>query len=276
LGIAVNAVYGHPHNFHGGPLLAAFYLFPLQLYADFSGLTDIAIGSALLLGIYSPENFNRPFSATSISDYWRRWHMSLTNWLVDYVFTPLRMAARHLGTAGLVFALTVNMVGIGLWHGLAWGYLIFGLLHAVFLSVDALLMRSRTSFFRLHPAWNKPASVAGWLITFHAVALAMVFFRAQTVGDGLWVLGNMWSPRGLPEFTAQVGAASLADGLLCYGVFELIDYLRQRGLRPAQVRTAPLWIRWTAYGAGTAAAFIGVLLFMARPEGASNFIYAIF
>jgi alginate O-acetyltransferase complex protein AlgI len=276
LAIAVNAVYAHPHTYHGGPLLAAFYLFPLQLYADFSGLTDIAIGSALLLGIYSPENFNRPFSATSISEYWRRWHMSLTNWLVDYVFTPLRMALRHLGTAGLVIALTVNMTGIGLWHGIAWGYLVFGLLHAAFLSADALLVRPRTRFLKLHPEWNRPLSIGGWIITFHAVALGMVFFRAQSVGDGLWLLGNMWDARGMPAFIEQVGAVSLANGLLGYAVFEFIDYLRDRGFHPGRVKSAPLWIRWTTYGACAGAAFTGVLLFMARPESTTNFIYAIF
>ena len=99
--------------------------------------------------------------------------MSLTNWLADYVFTPLRMAARHWGTAGLVFAVTVNMVGIGLWHGVAWGYLVFGLLHASFLSADALLLRPRNRFLRAHPKWNGTVSAAGWLFTFHAVALAL-------------------------------------------------------------------------------------------------------
>src|SRR6202035_465278 len=115
-------------------LWIAFYLFPLQLYADFSGLTDIAIGTGRLFGINGPENFNRPFTATSISDYWRRWHMSLTTWLADYVFMPLRMAARGAGSLGLVFSITVNMVAIGLWHGLTTSYLAFGVVHSAYLS----------------------------------------------------------------------------------------------------------------------------------------------
>lgn len=276
LGIAVNAVYAHPQSFHGGPLLSAFYLFPLQLYADFSGLTDIAVGCALLLGIESPENFARPFSATSISDYWRRWHMSLTNWLADYVFMPLRMALRHLGTAGLVIAITINMIGIGLWHGIAWGYLIFGLLHAAFLSVDALSLRSRNKFLKSHPEFTGLVSVAGWFCTFNAVALAMVFFRAQTVHDALWLLANMWSFAGLRTFVAGVGAVSLARGLAGYAVFELIDYLRQHGFDFGKLQATSPWIRWSAYGACTGAATIGLLLLMAQEAGNTTFIYAIF
>ena len=83
---AVNYVYANVGGLHGAPLWVGFYLFPLQIYADFSALTDIAIGTGRLLGITGPENFNRPFTATSISDFWRRWHMSLTSWLLDYVF----------------------------------------------------------------------------------------------------------------------------------------------------------------------------------------------
>ncbi len=137
----VNYVFAHVRGLHGVELLAGFYLFPLQMYADFSALTDIALGMGLLFGIQGPENFNRPFTAFSISDFWRRWHMSLTNWLADYVFTPLRMATRSAGTAGLALSITINMLAVGLWHGLTWGYFVFGLVNAAYLVGDVLTMR---------------------------------------------------------------------------------------------------------------------------------------
>src|ERR1017187_6274643 len=133
---AVNYVFAHVTALHGVELLAAFYLFPLQLYADFSGLTDIAMGTGRLFGIESPLNSNRPVTAATIAGFWRRWHMSLTSWLADYVFTPLRMATRTAGNAGLALSITLNMVAIGLWHGLTWPYFCFGLLHAGYLVVE--------------------------------------------------------------------------------------------------------------------------------------------
>src|SRR5258708_1088846 len=136
LGLLVDFVYSHLHSGSHVPVWAGFYGYPLQMYADFSGLTDISVGIALLLAILRPENFNAPFSAVSPSDYWRRWPITLTLWLTAYVFTPLRMATRNLGEAGLVTSLVVNMVLIGLWHGFRWNFAIFGLVHAVFLAVD--------------------------------------------------------------------------------------------------------------------------------------------
>ncbi|MDR3698582.1 MAG: MBOAT family O-acyltransferase [Candidatus Sulfopaludibacter sp.] len=131
LAVLIGPVFARDGVSGGLASLMAVYLFPLQLYADLSGLTDIAIGAALLFGIQSPENFDSPFAGRSISDFWRRWHMSLTTWLRDYVFTPLRMAMRNWGNLGLALSLTVNMVLIGLWHRLSAAFLVFGLTHSV-------------------------------------------------------------------------------------------------------------------------------------------------
>ena len=150
LGTFVNYIYAHLHG-GGEPILLGFYGYPLQMYADFSALTDIAVGSALLFGIASPENFEAPYAAVSPTDYWRRWHITLTLWLTDYVFTPLRMSTRTLGNAGLVFSLVVNMVLIGLWHGFRWTFVIFGLVHAFYLAVDALTGKARRKYYKEHP-----------------------------------------------------------------------------------------------------------------------------
>src|SRR5262249_11783766 len=118
--LLVDAVFADPAK--SGTTLAwlAAYLYAIQLYADFSGLTDMAIGAGQLFGVKAPPNFDSPFYAPNIQDFWRRWHMSLTTWLGDYVFTPLRMAMRNWGDFGLVIAIAINMLAIGVWHGARW------------------------------------------------------------------------------------------------------------------------------------------------------------
>ena len=133
----------------------------MQIYFDFASLTDIAIGTAAIFGIRSPENFAYPFFAPSMSQFWRRWHMTLTTWLTDYVFTPLRMTMRNLGKWGLVLSITVTMVLIGLWHGLGIGFLLFGLVHSIYLIADSLSLSLRRRFYRKHPLANSFTSLSG-------------------------------------------------------------------------------------------------------------------
>lgn len=279
---AVNYVYARVPSLHGADLLAGFYLFPLQLYADFSGLTDIAIGMGLLFGIEAPENFNRPFTASSISDYWRRWHMSLTTWLGDYVFTPLRMATRRFGNAGLVFSITVNMIAIGLWHGIAWGYFIFGAVHAAYLSVDALTMRRRAQFFKLHPALDRPCTILGCILTFHLAAIALVFFRAQTPADAAGLLSHLLSGLAsfradLSTFTLRAGGPSFALGLAGYAVLECAERFRPDRAAARMVPEMPWWAARLL--ASTAAALLAALMFtlIVRAAGMSTpFLYQAF
>ena len=138
--------------------------FILQLYADFSGYTNIALGVGKLFGVEGPPNFNAPFSAVNIQDFWRRWHMSLTLWLTDYLFTPLSMSLRDYGQAGLIGAICLDMVIIGLWHGFTLNFLAFGLLHALFLSVTVLILarRKRAAIKTKTPTRSgRPESCAG-------------------------------------------------------------------------------------------------------------------
>jgi alginate O-acetyltransferase complex protein AlgI len=281
IGIALNAVYGEVYGFTGAPLLFAFYLFPVQLYADFSGLTDIAIGSALLLGIESPENFDHPFSAPNITEYWRRWHMTLTNWLVDYVFTPLRMATRHWNQIGLVFSICINMMGVALWHGITWTFFAFGVAHSAFVSVDALSTKPRKSFFKALPAWKPWAGWTGSVLTFHLVALGMVFWRAKTVSDALWILTHMWVPlraltSGIAEFALSTGWRSLALGLSAYAILELAERYSERALTSWNLQTSPRWLRWSAHGVSCLVLLVGFLLMFVHSTAREPFLYELF
>ena len=278
----VNLIYAHTPGFQGFPLWAAFYLFPLQLYADFSGLTDIAIGTGRLFGITGPENFNRPFTASSVSDFWRRWHMSLTNWLTDYVFLPLRMATRDAGRVGLVLSITINMVAIGLWHGLTFGYLLFGLLNAAYLVADALTSRRRTRFFKQHPEWDGIGGWLGWLVTFHLILIAEVFFRAPHVSDAVWLLGHL--SRGLvgsiPLLKASIvesGARALAVGLLGYIIMEVAERHRPDVAMRELYSSGPRWVRWSFYSTGVVIGMFGLALLLVHTGAKkSPFLYEIF
>ena len=279
---AVNYVFARVPSLHGADLLAGLYLFPLQLYADFSGLTDIAIGIGLLFGIEGPENFNRPFTASSIGDYWRRWHMSLTTWLGDYLFTPLRMATRRFGNAGLVFSITVNMIAIGLWHGLTWGYFAFGLLHAVYLSVDALSARRRMRFFKLHPQLDRPFTLLGCLLTLHLVAIALVFFRAQTVGDAAWLLTHCLSGLGafkadLAIFALRAGGSSFVIGLTGYALLELAERFRPDRALHAAMPPLPWWTKRLIASTAVALLVAGMLILIVQAGATPTpFLYQAF
>ena len=281
LGVAVNAVYAGVHGYSGAPLLAAFYLFPIQLYADFSGLTDIAIGSALLLGISSPENFDRPFSATNISEYWRRWHMSLTNWTVDYVLTPLRMATRRWGQAGLVFSIFVNLMSIALWHGVAWTFFAFGLVHATFVSAEALSVRRRKSILKAHPSWDRWATWGGIILTFHLVAIGMVFWRARTLSDAFWFLGHFWTAPtallpGIAAFAQSTGWRALAVGLAAFLILQVAGQLAGRGILAWSLPASPRWIRWSLHGVTYLLVFVGILLLVIHGSVREPFLYEVF
>src|SRR5262249_50833188 len=123
-------VFDNYTNLPASSLVVGVFFYTIQIYADFSGYSDMAIGFARLLGFNITRNFNFPYFARSIAEYWQRWHISLTSWLTDYVFTPLSIAFRDWGKAGLILALFINFTAIGLWHGAKWTFILFDVVHA--------------------------------------------------------------------------------------------------------------------------------------------------
>ncbi len=278
----VDYVFTHVHGLRGAGLLAGFYLFPLQMYADFSALTDVALGVGLFFGILGPENFNRPFTALSISDFWRRWHMSLTNWLADYFFTPLRMAARSAGSAGLALSITLNMLAVGLWHGFTWGYFVFGLLNATYLVGDVFTARSRSGFFKAHPNLDWLGRWLGWLVTIHLFFSTMVFFRARGVGDAVWLLAHSWSSLAtlkvdLADLLSATGTKTLLLGLGGYAALELAERYRPDLWWSRVEADAPAWVRWPVRCAIAVCVLGGLYLVTIRAGGyGSPFLYQVF
>jgi alginate O-acetyltransferase complex protein AlgI len=177
----VDPVFNDPGAHSGAEVLLAIYGFAAQIYCDFSGYTDMAIGLALLLGFKLPQNFDRPYLATSLRLFWHGWHMTLSRWLRDYLYIPL--GGNRRGKRRTYVNLMLTMVLGGLWHGAAWTFLIWGGIHGGALSAERWL-GDRFPMVRV-PAW------VGWLITFHVVCLAWVFFRAPDLGVAFSVLGQV-------------------------------------------------------------------------------------
>ena len=279
LGVLVNFIYNHLYS-SGTPVILGFYAFPLQLYADFSGLTDIAIGAALVLGIESPENFNAPFAAPNPSEFWRRWHITLTTWLTDYVFTPVRWGTRELGDAGLVLSLSLNMILIGLWHGFRWNYVLFGALHALYLSVDALTLSFRRRYYRRHVTANRLTNWIGPVVVFHLVAFSFVFFRAQTLTDCLYLLSHVGDFVGglSAEFVSFLKESGRVIWVACAGVAlaEAADYLRRHNAQSELVIALPRWGRWAVYSCTAATLAIMLMLLQSLNMAHNPFVYQVF
>ena len=163
--------------------------YTFQLYFDFSGYSDMAIGISLMFGIFLPLNFNSPYKATSIIDFWRRWHMTLSQFLRDYLYIPLG-GNRH-GSLLRYVNLMITMLLGGLWHGAAWTFVIWGALHGLYLCVN----HAWTNFGPAIPeSLKRPARVVSFLLTFIAVVVAWVFFRAESLASALSVLSRMSDP----------------------------------------------------------------------------------
>jgi D-alanyl-lipoteichoic acid acyltransferase DltB (MBOAT superfamily) len=204
----VDPVFDVPGDHPPAEVLLAVYAYAVQIYADFSGYTDIAIGCALLLGFRFPQNFDAPYRALSVAEFWRRWHMSLSRWLRDYLYRPLGGSRRGALRTGRNLAVT--MVLGGLWHGAGWTFVAWGTIHGGALIVERVAGR----------VWRPlgfPAplvTAAKWLITFHVVSLSWVFFRADTIGQAIDLLGQLgggrWLPPAAPGLVAVVVAASVA------------------------------------------------------------------
>jgi alginate O-acetyltransferase complex protein AlgI len=238
---------------HSEMLWISAILYSLELYFDFAALTDISIGTAALFGIRAPENFARPFFAPTISQFWRRWHMSLTFWLMDYVFTPVRMALRNLGNWGLALSLTATMVLIGLWHGIAMGFLLFGVVHSIFLIVDSLTGQARKRYYRRHRRMDKLTNAVGPIFVFAMVTFALVFFRAETLPNIAFQMRHLWDGLSSPVSSLLSVYYDLGRErfvLVMFGTFALLlwEYLSTRKWQPIP-RLAPFVapLRWIAY-----------------------------
>ncbi len=192
LALFVDPVFNQPEAYSGLLTLLAVYGFAFQIYFDFSGYTDIAIGVAKLLGFNFPRNFMHPYVSLSIQDFWRRWHMTLSRWLRDYLYISL--GGNREGTYKTTRNLFLTMFLGGLWHGASWNFAIWGVLHGVYLGVERINSHWRIIKLNDSLLWVK---LVLWFWVFHLVCFAWVFFRAGDLSDSTTVIQNiLWWKSG--------------------------------------------------------------------------------
>ena len=231
LAVIVNTVYAAPENFLPYQLVAATIAFAFQIYCDFSAYSDIARGSAIMLGFRLMRNFNSPYFATSVKDFCRRWHISLSTWFRDYLYFPLGgnrcSKARHCFNLLVVFAVS------GLWHGAALTFVIWGLLNGIYQVISLLTAPIRKKIqTACHLRDNNPLlTIFRYGITFVLICIAWVFFRADSLGDATYILSVIL---GLVPSAGDLGMAHLSMGLdasnkimviVAMVVLLIVDYL---------------------------------------------------
>lgn len=192
LGLYVDAIYNNASAFTGLPLLLGTYGYAFQIYLDFSGYTDMALGSARIFNINLTQNFNSPYLATSVADFWRRWHITFSRWILDYIFKPLQMQWRNWKNWGTAVALVVAFLISGLWHGANWGFVIWGGLHGLYMACSVFYKPYQK---KLHKALgiDKTRALKVWqvFVTFNLVSFAWIFFRASNLTDALYIISKM-------------------------------------------------------------------------------------
>jgi len=183
----INRVFDFPNLYSGTEVLVTVYAYAFQLYYDFSGYTDIAIGSALLLGLKLPANFNQPYASVNLADFWRRWHITLSNWLRDYLYfsLPGLRSWKIFSYSNLVITMVVG----GLWHGASWNFVIWGALHGVGL----VIVRLWQGAFSKSSGVPRVFDYISMFLTFHFVTFAWIFFRASDLDGALGMLSRIAS-----------------------------------------------------------------------------------
>jgi alginate O-acetyltransferase complex protein AlgI len=203
LSVFVDVVYHDVHHYTGLPLIIATYLYALQIYFDFSGYTDMALGSARFFDVRLTQNFNSPYLANSVADFWRRWHISFSRWIFDYIFKPLQMNLRDWHKWCTPVALIITFLVSGLWHGATWCFILWGLIHGIYLSASTLYKPLQKRIYKkLGIAHNKAMTIWQVFVTFHLVCLAWVFFRANSISDAFYIM--IRAVTGLPSSIASV------------------------------------------------------------------------
>jgi alginate O-acetyltransferase complex protein AlgI len=208
LGIFVDLCFGNLQRAGSTDLWLATFAYGLQLYFDFSGYVDIARGSALLFGFVLPENFDFPYFSTSIAEFWRRWHMTLGDWLRNYVYFPL--GGSRKGLTRTCWNLLIVMLIAGIWHGSTWGFIVWGAYHGLALIVHRLIDTISDRHESLEHFWQQPLGIfSAWLFTQTMVFTSWIWFRLPNLQDSSLVFRHLWGYRADVQFAQKVYVEAL-------------------------------------------------------------------
>jgi D-alanyl-lipoteichoic acid acyltransferase DltB (MBOAT superfamily) len=258
LGLVTSRIFDDPASQSGINVVIGYVFFTFQVYCDFSGYSDIAIGAARVMGFNLMKNFNFPFRAKSVSDFYKRWHMSLSTWFNDYLHTPLTYSFRRMGLRGVALATVITFFISGLWHGSAWQFILWGVMMGVAIAFEVLTQKQRKAFFALFPA--RFGSLLAQFITFSYISFWCIFFRANTVGDAFMMMrkvGDIPGEIATILHTNKFGFLNLPNvydyllpGLAVVCFLEGCNWLTTRFDMPKTFSSRPSWLRWSVYYAG--------------------------
>lgn len=194
ISLFTNAVFNHLEYHSGITILFATILYAFQVYADFSGYTDIALGSARFFGVILMDNFKQPFFSRNVSEFWRRWHISLSSWVSDYIYTPLTLKYRYWGNYGVYYALFISFTVIGIWHGAKWNYILFGFIQAIAIIFEVLTKKIRKRISTKIPAiiYN----ILSIFLTFLFFSFSLIIFRTTTFNEAMRVINRIFFASG--------------------------------------------------------------------------------
>lgn len=263
ISIFVDTVYGNLHAVGSMETIFAAIGFSIQIYCDFAAYSTIAIGAAKVMGFELMENFDTPYFATSIKEFWRRWHISLSTWFRDYLYIPL--GGNRKGKIRKFFNLLVTFLVSGLWHGASWNYVVWGGLHGMYQILGEILAPIRAKIVRITKTNKNVFSykLGQILFTFSLTTLTWVFFRAKTLGEAVYFFKRMftrWNPwvffnEGLYDFGLdRVEVNILFVALIIMFLVELVKYTKNKVISDF-IMEQNLWFRW-----GTVIGLIAAIL----------------
>ena len=246
LSVLVNTIYNDPESFTGVSLYIATLFFAFQIYCDFSGYSDIAIGSARVLGIDLMKNFDRPYFAKSIGEFWQRWHISLSTWFRDYLYIPL--GGNRAGRFRVFINLMITFLVSGLWHGASWNFVIWGGLHGFYLIIERLLKVNKVNTRVLSFGAKMPRV----LLTFALTCFAWIFFRANTLSDSYYIISHLHlkNIRILFDgslYTYGLNAQEFWVASISIIVLLVIHFIQRRKHLAEWLFLQPWYFRWPVY-----------------------------
>lgn len=261
LALFADPVFNQHSEFGNITLLLALFYFAFQVYCDFSGYSDIAIGLSKMMGFNVLPNFAYPYFSRNVSEFWRRWHISLSSWLRDYIFTPLVVVLRSIGKAGTAIAVIVTFVICGLWHGASWPFVFWGLLNGLFiLPVVLFNLTDKKKIVAFNSAFPSLKEIFQIMLTFGLIMFSWVFFRQQTMSEGFLFLKHMLS---CPfQWAPQISLR----GVYFIVLLIIAEWLQRRNEYPLYALKFPVFIRWFVY------VFLALLVLAFYSDGKS-FIY---
>lgn len=269
--IMVNKVHGNVESFHGQVLILAFLLQPILLYFDFSGYTDMAIGFAKVFGIKLSPNFNRPFFARTVGEFWRRWHISLSSWCNDFIYNRLLIKHRKWGDWVSMYSIFVSFMIIGIWHGAKWTYVMVGVLQVLALNYEFMTRKWRATLTKRYPeqliVWTSR------VVLYLFVSSFLTFFFANNMADAFTFFCQMFDLEDLSHLSL-VGIYNVREEFLFafIAVFMVLlnEYFNEQGKKAVVVfENFPLFFRWSFY-------LLGLILIVYFSKNEAVFVYKAF